>query len=172
MGRGGPRGAATRIEPSRPAIASNSNQSVSRPLDGPSRACRDWGVEVFANADLAAVFVLVARWSGRHCRAAATPLEPFLIVGVFVAILVHVRRSDHARGSVHQRESSRESSLVARCRSPARIQGRSLRVTWRRRPSDRREARRGGVGQGCGPAVVPLLRRVHRRRDQRATGTA
>ncbi|MGO9406889.1 MAG: hypothetical protein ACLP41_06325, partial [Acidimicrobiales bacterium] len=90
--------------------------SVSRTLEGPRRAYRDWRVEVFANADLAAVFLLVARWYGRHCRAAATPLEQFLIVGVFVAILVHARRSDHARGSVYQRESSRKSSLDARCR--------------------------------------------------------
>jgi hypothetical protein len=105
-------------------------QSVSRTLEGPSRACRDWGVEVFANADLAAVFLLVARWYGRHCRAAATPLEPFLVVGAFVAILVHVWRSDHARAARFISESRLASphllhgagappiSKDARCGSP------------------------------------------------------
>jgi hypothetical protein len=74
--------------------------------------------------------LLVARWSGRHCRAEATTLEPFLIVGVLVANLVHARRSDHARAARFISESRLASphllhgvgappiSKDARCGSP------------------------------------------------------
>jgi len=147
-------------------------QSVSRPSRVPAalvatgcrgtRQCRSWR-RVRAGCPVVRAPLPCGGDSARtvpHRRDLRSDPRPRAAVG------------SRALGCVHQRESSRKSSLVARCRSPAHIQGRSLQVTWRRRPSGRREGRRGGVGQGCGPAVVPLPRRVRRRRDQRATGTA